>query len=70
MAAKLNAPIRRLAYTPAEAAAALGVGIDHFNEHLRPHLRVVRVGRKVLYPVGELEKWLADRAEAPVRSRD
>lgn len=48
----------RLALTPAEAAVAIGVSRDFFDEHVLPELRVVRVGRKVLVPVVELERWL------------
>ena len=36
---KLDAPIPRVALTPAEAAAALGVGPDFFDQHVRPDLR-------------------------------
>jgi excisionase family DNA binding protein len=48
----------RLALSPDEAASALGVSRDHFDEHVRPELRVVRRGRRVLVPVRELERWL------------
>ena len=51
----------RLALTPAEAADALGVSVDFFDEHVRRELRLVRRGRKVLIPVREIEAWL-DRA--------
>lgn len=48
----------RLALLPDEAAAALGVSRDYFDEHVMPELRVVRRGRKRLVPVRELERWL------------
>jgi excisionase family DNA binding protein len=49
----------RLAYrVPTEAADALGVSPDFFDEHVRPELRLVRVGRLVFVPVAELERWL------------
>jgi excisionase family DNA binding protein len=48
----------RLALSPDEAASALGVSRDHFDEHVRPELRVDRRGRRVLVPVRELERWL------------
>jgi len=42
-----------------EAAAMLGVSRDFFDEHVRPELRVVRRGpRLILIPVVELERWL------------
>jgi len=44
-----------------DAAAALSVSEDHFNRHVRPHLRLVQSGKLTLVPVAELEK-LADRA--------
>ena len=58
--------IPRLAFTPAEAAAAIGVGVDFFAAWVQPQLRTVRRGRKVLIPAAELERWLAENAEAPV----
>lgn len=52
----------RLALTPGEAAAAIGVSRDFFDEHVLPELRVVRRGRKVLVAVTELERWLRESA--------
>jgi hypothetical protein len=37
---------------------SIGVSVDFFDEHVRPELRVVRRGRRVLVPVRELERWL------------
>jgi excisionase family DNA binding protein len=59
---KLAAPIPRVALTVPEAAASLGVGPDFFDQHVRPELRLIRQGRKVLVPVAELERWVAERA--------
>lgn len=53
----------RLALSKAEVARALGVSIDFLEEHVLVELRVVRVGRRVLIPVAELERWLAEHAE-------
>jgi excisionase family DNA binding protein len=47
----------RLALTPNEAAAAIGVGRSFFYEHVMPDLRVIRLGRKRLIPLRELEDW-------------
>lgn len=58
------APIPRLALSKPEAAAALGVGPDFFDEHVAPDLRMVRRGRRRLVPVAELERWLSDHAES------
>jgi len=54
--------IPRLALTPAEAAQAIGVSRDFFDEHVKPELRVVRRGRLVLIPTRELERWLEREA--------
>ena len=51
-------PIRRIALTPGEAAAAIGVGRSFFYEQVMPELRVIRLGRKRLIPVRELEGWI------------
>jgi excisionase family DNA binding protein len=48
--------------SPDEAAAALGVSRDYFDEHVMPELRVVRRGRKRLVPMHELERWLDTEA--------
>jgi hypothetical protein len=45
-----------------EAAKALGISRDLFDEHVAPELRKVRAGRRVLYPVRELERWLDQSA--------
>jgi excisionase family DNA binding protein len=49
---------QRLALSPDEAAASLGVSRDFFDEHIRHELRVVRRGRKILISIRELERWL------------
>jgi hypothetical protein len=57
------APIPRLALSPDEAAAALSISRDHFDEHVAPELRWVRRGRRKFVAVAELERWL-DRSAA------
>lgn len=52
------AQVPRLAVTPDEAAASLSMSRDTFDRHVRDELRFVRVGRKVLIPVKELDRWL------------
>ena len=57
--------VPRLALTKAEAAEALGVSVDFFEDHIMCELRIVRRGRRRLIPVAELVRWLessADRA--------
>jgi excisionase family DNA binding protein len=51
----------RLAVSPDEAAAVLGVSRDYFDEHVIDELRIVRRGRRILVALAELERWL-DRA--------
>lgn len=66
MAKKLPVSIPRIALTPSEAAAAIGVGPDFFDANVAPQLRLIRRGRKRLVPVSELERWVADSAETPM----
>ncbi len=62
MAKKLTTSIPRIALTPAEAAASIGVGPDFFDANIAPELRLIRRGRKRLVPVTELERWTAENA--------
>ena len=48
----------RLAVSPDEAAAILGVSRDYFDEHVIGELRIVRRGRRILVPLTEIERWL------------
>jgi len=57
------APLR-LALSPDEAAASLGVSRDYLDEHVAPELRWVRRGRRKFVSVRELEAWL-EREAAP-----
>ena len=66
MAKKLQTSIPRIALTPAEAAAAIGVGPDFFDANVAPELRLIRRGRKRLVPISELERWVIESAGAPV----
>jgi hypothetical protein len=65
MAKKLPTTVPRIALTPPEAAAAIGVGPDFFEANVAPELRLVRKGRKRLVPVSELERWVAESAAVP-----
>ena len=56
-------PVPRIALTQQEACASLGCSEEFFIEHLRPHLRVVRRGRKRLFPVEELRRAVDEMAE-------
>jgi hypothetical protein len=63
MARKLAVSIPRIALTPSEAAAAIGVGPDFFDANVAPEWSLIRRGRKRLVPVRELERWTAENAE-------
>ena len=56
----------RLALSPDEAAALLGVSRDYFDEHVIDELRIVRRGRRILVALAELERWL-ERASTRAR---
>lgn len=66
MTVTVDAPIPRVALTPPEAAASLGVGSTFFDAEIAPELRVVRRGRKRLFPLAELERWAAENAGRPL----
>jgi hypothetical protein len=60
------APVPRIALTQQEACAALGCSEEFFVEHVRPNMRVVRRGRKRLFPVDELRRVIDQMAEGTV----
>jgi hypothetical protein len=51
-------PVRPLAVSPDQAAELLGISRDAFDRHVLPHLTYRRVGRRILIPVVELERWI------------
>lgn len=55
-------------YSAKEAAAYLGISERHLWTQTKarriPH---VKIGRRVLYPVKELDAWLEDRAAKSVK---
>ena len=59
----------RLAVSKADAAAMLGVSVDFFEDHVLADLRVVRLGRRVLVPLSELRRWLAESADLTLSTR-
>src|SRR5665213_3590703 len=56
-------PVPRIALTQQEACASLGCSEEFFVEHVRPYLRVVRRGRKRIFPVAELRRAVDEMAE-------
>ncbi len=61
-----SAADRRLALSKQQAAEALGVSVDFLEDHVLPELRVVRVGRRRLIPIVELERWLERHASRAI----
>lgn len=57
---------QRLALRKLEAARALGVSDEFFDEHVKPHVRVVRLGSLRLYPLTELQAFLDKQAHLPM----
>lgn len=53
-----------LALTVEQACAALSVSWDTWRGSIEPEIKLVRLGRRKLVPTSELERWLADHAEA------
>ena len=53
-AAAPHGSLRALQRKP--AAAWLGVGVDFFDDEVRPHVLVARVGGMRLWPVAELQR--------------
>jgi hypothetical protein len=52
-----------LALSVEGACAALGVSWDTWHEQIEPDVRIVRLGRRKLVPVTELQRWLDEHAE-------
>lgn len=52
-----------LALTVEQACSALSVSWDTFNQHIAADLKIVRIGRRKLIAVAELERWLAEHGE-------
>ncbi len=65
----MSAPVSKpappaLALSIEQACASLGVGWDLWKSSIEHEIRIVRIGRRKLVPVAELEKWLDQHAEA------
>jgi hypothetical protein len=55
-------PVSRRLLTRKEAAASLGMSVDTFEQRVQPFVRVVFVGRLVLIPPLELDRWVSENA--------
>jgi predicted DNA-binding transcriptional regulator AlpA len=47
-----------------EAAAMLGMGVNTFKRHVRPHLRRVEADG-MRFPVSEITKWVDNNSVSP-----
>jgi hypothetical protein len=56
------AGVPRVALTREHAAASLDMSLKHFDRHVRPTIRLLRVGDKVLVPVSELDRWARENS--------
>jgi excisionase family DNA binding protein len=61
-ARKQSAPA--LALSVEQACEALGVSWDTWRAHIEPEVPLVRLGRRKLIPVSELQAWLDRHAES------
>lgn len=64
MSAVERPPPPRVTLSVEEACQSLGVSWDLWREHIEPNVKVIRLGRRKLVPVRELERWAEDNAEA------
>ena len=60
--------VPRYTLTRREAAASLGISLNHFERKVQPELKVVLSGQLVLIPVAELERWVHRHARLIVES--
>jgi hypothetical protein len=57
--ARIRRDVPRLAFNQQDAAAALGVSVDHFERHIKPDLPIVYSGALKLYTLTALQDWLS-----------
>ena len=48
----------RIALSPREAAEVLGVSRTYFDDSILPRLKVRKVGRRILVPIDEIDRFL------------
>jgi hypothetical protein len=62
MTVQARKSVARLALTKREAAESIGVSVDSFERHVQPHVPGVFLGRRRVFPVRELERWITEQA--------
>lgn len=55
--------VPRYTLTRREAAASLGISINHFERRVQPELKVVISGQLILIPATEIERWVLRHAQ-------
>jgi hypothetical protein len=66
MSAKVKPAVPALALTVEDACTALSVSWDTWKSHIAPEVRIVRIGRRKVIAVSELQRWLDERSESVV----
>jgi excisionase family DNA binding protein len=57
---------RKLVLSVEDAAAALSISRDTFERYVIAELRLIRLGRRLLVPVPELERWVDEHTGTPL----
>ena len=58
-----------LLVSKADAAEMLSISLDSFERIVMGEVRVVRVGRRVLFTVADLQRWVDEHAAVPLLSQ-
>lgn len=58
-----------IALTVADACAALSVSAEFFRAHIESELRIVRIGKRKLVSVTELQRWMDQHGETSAHDK-
>jgi len=61
---KIDVSVPALALRRPEAAAALAVSVETFDQHIRAQLPTMRLGTVVVYPVAGIQRYIDDNASS------
>jgi hypothetical protein len=61
-------PQQPLLVSKADAAQLLSISIDTLERLVMPEVRLVRIGRRVLFAVRDLQRWVDGHAALPLSS--